>query len=221
MALKALIDLSHSVEHGMITYKGLPAPIICDFLSRETSKAKYAADTTFHIGKIEMISNTGTYVDAPFHRYEHGKDLAELPLESLVNLEGIVFRTNPRQRALGPGLFGKSDMKGKAVLVHTGWARHWRTDQYFEGHPFLTEAAALWLKEQGAAFVGIDSLNIDGTETGTRPVHTVLLGADIPICEHMCNLERLPERGFRFHAAPVKVKGFGTFPVRAYAVLDS
>jgi arylformamidase len=219
--LKALIDLSHTLEHGMITYKGLPAPIICDYLTREASKAKYAADTTFHMGKIEMISNTGTYVDAPFHRYAHGKDLSELPLESLVDLEGLVFRTKTGMRALGPELFGRSDVKGKAVLVHTGWARHWRTDQYFEGHPYLTEAAALWLKEQGAALVGIDSLNIDGTETGARPVHTILLGADIPICEHMCNLGRLPERGFRFHAAPVKVKGFGTFPVRAYAVLDS
>ena len=211
------IDLSHTIEHGMITYKGLPAPIICDFLSREASKKKYAEDTTFQMGKIEMISNTGTYVDAPFHRYEHGKDLSELPLESLVDLEGQVFHT--RSQANGPELFAGADVKGKAVLVHTGWSKHWRTDQYFEGHPFLTEAAALWLKEQKAAFVGIDSLNIDGTATGARPVHTVLLGADIPICEHLCNLEQLPDTGFRFHAAPVKVKGFGTFPVRAYAII--
>lgn len=219
--MKVLIDLSHDVEHGMVTYKGLPAPIVCDFLTREASKQKYAEGTTFHMGKIEMISNTGTYVDAPFHRYEQGMDLSELPLECLVNLEGLVFQAQSGQRALGPELFAEADVRGRAVLVHTGWARHWRTDQYFEGHPHLTEAAALWLKERGATFVGIDSLNIDGTETGARPVHTVLLGADIPICEHMCNLERLPERGFRFHAAPVKVKGFGTFPVRAYAVLDS
>jgi arylformamidase len=215
--MSRLIDLSHSVEHGMITYKGLPAPLICDFLSREASKQKYAQDTTFQMGKIEMISNTGTYVDAPFHRYEHGKDLSELPLESLVDLEGLVFHT--KAQANGPELFAGADVSGKAVLVHTGWSRHWRTDQYFEGHPFLTEAAALWLREQKAAFVGIDSLNIDGTATGTRPVHTLLLGADIPICEHMCNLEKLPDSGFRFHAAPVKVKGFGTFPVRAYAVV--
>jgi kynurenine formamidase len=211
------IDLSHTVEHGMITYKGLPAPIICDFLTREASKAKYTADTTFHMGKIEMISNTGTYVDAPFHRYEQGKDLSELPLDSLVDLEGLVFHT--QAQANGPELFGDADVRGKAVLVHTGWARHWRTDQYFEGHPHLTEAAAQWLREQKAAFVGIDSLNIDGTATGARPVHSVLLGADIPICEHMCKLEQLPASGFRFHAAPVKVKGMGTFPVRAYAVM--
>jgi arylformamidase len=211
-----LIDLSHTVEHGMVTYKGLPAPIVCDFLAREASKKKYSETTTFQIGKIEMVANTGTYVDAPFHRYEHGKDLSELPLESLVDLEGLVFHTKVRSN--GPELFGKADVAGKAVLVHTGWAKHWRTDRYFEGHPYLTEAAAFWLKEQGAAFVGIDSLNIDSTETGERPVHTVLLGADIPICEHLCNLERLPDSGFRFHAAPVKVKGMGTFPVRAYAV---
>ncbi|HEX7966485.1 MAG TPA: cyclase family protein [Gammaproteobacteria bacterium] len=211
------IDLSHTVEHGMITYKGLPAPIVCDYLSREASKKKYAEGTTFHMGKIEMISNTGTYVDAPFHRYEHGKDLSELPLEYLVDLDGLVFRAGDR-KALGPELFGNAEVRGKAVLVHTGWARHWRTDQYFEGHPYLTEAAGLWLKDQGARFVGIDSLNIDGTQTGARPVHTALLGADIPICEHLCNLEQLPDSGFRFHAAPVKVKGFGTFPVRAYAI---
>jgi kynurenine formamidase len=217
MSMKRLVDLSHEVEHGMITYKGLPAPLICDYLSREDSKKRYAQDTTFQMGKIEMISNTGTYVDAPFHRYEHGKDLSELPLESLVDLEGLVFHT--QKQANGPELFAGADVRGKAVLVHTGWARHWRTDQYFEGHPHLTEAAALWLKEQHAAFVGIDSLNMDGTATGARPVHTVLLGADTPICEHMCNLEQLPDSGFRFHAAPVKVKGFGTFPVRAYAVI--
>ena len=213
-----LIDLSHTVEHGMITYKGLPAPLICDFLSREASKKKYNDETTFQIGKIEMVANTGTYVDAPFHRYEHGKDLSELPLESLVDLEGLVFHAKSGLRAIGPELFGAADVKGKAVLVHTGWSRHWGKDQYFEGHPYLTEAAALWLKDRGAALVGIDSLNIDGVDTGYRPVHTLLLGADIPICEHMCNLEKLPDSGFRFHAAPVKVKGFGTFPVRAYAV---
>ena len=217
MNLKRLIDLSHEIEHGMITYKGLPAPLICDFLSREASKQKYSETTQFQIGKIEMVANTGTYVDAPFHRYEQGKDLADLPLESLVDLEGLVFRTP--ERVNGPELFGKAEVRGKAVLVHTGWARHWRTDRYFEGHPHLTEAAARWLKERGAAFVGIDSLNIDSTSSGERPVHTLLLGADIPIGEHLCNLEQLPEAGFRFHAAPVKVRGMGTFPVRAYALL--
>jgi kynurenine formamidase len=215
-----LIDLSHVVEHGMITYKGLPAPIICDFLEREASKKQYNAETSFQIGKIEMVANTGTYVDAPFHRYEQGKDLSELPLESLAELEGLVFHAKLGERAIGPELFGKTEVRGRAVLVHTGWAKHWGGDRYFEGHPYLTEAAGQWLKDQGAALVGIDSLNIDGTDTGYRPVHTILLGADIPICEHLCNLEALPDRGFRFHAVPVKVRDFGTFPVRAYAVLD-
>ncbi|HLO13726.1 MAG TPA: cyclase family protein [Anaerolineales bacterium] len=214
-----LIDLSHAVEHGMITYKGLPAPIICDFLSREESRSHYAAGTEFSIGKIEMIANTGTYVDSPFHRFADGIDLAELPLESLVDLEGIVIHAQEFGRAISMKAFQGQSIKGKAVLIHTGWSRYWRTDQYFEGHPFLTRDAAEFLAEAGAAFVGIDTYNIDDTDDGTRPVHTTLLGNRIPICEHMCKLESLPDRGFRFHAAPVKVKAFGTFPVRAYAVL--
>ncbi|HSB00654.1 MAG TPA: cyclase family protein [Anaerolineales bacterium] len=215
-----LVDLSHEVEHGMITYKGLPAPIICDYLSREESRSHYAAGTEFMIGKIEMVANTGTYVDSPFHRFADGIDLSELPLSSLVDLEGIVIHAQDFGRAISAKAFPGSDVKGKAVLVHTGWARHWRTDQYFEGHPFLTSEAAQFLAEAGAAFVGIDTYNIDDTTDGARPAHTILLGNRIPICEHMCGLENLPESGFRFHAAPVKVKAFGTFPVRAYAVLD-
>jgi kynurenine formamidase len=217
---KRLIDLSHEVEHGMITYKGLPAPVICDFLSREESRKNYSAGTEFNIGKIEMVANTGTYVDSPFHRFAGGLDLSELPLESLADLEGILVRAPALKRAITAEAFGSADLRGKAVLVHTGWDRHWRTDQYFEGHPFLTREAAECLVEAGAAFVGIDTYNIDDTTDGTRPAHTILLGNDIPICEHMCRLEELPDRGFRFHAAPVKVKAFGTFPVRAYAVLD-
>jgi len=216
-----IIDLSHTVEHGMITYKGLPAPVICDYWSRASSETHYANGTSFQIGKIEMIANTGTYVDSPFHRYADGKDLSELPLESLADLDGLVFHADQSKRAIGPKLFKDASLRSKAVLVHTGWALHWRTDKYFEGHPYLTEAAALYLKEQGAAFVGIDSLNIDDTADLQRPVHTILLGADIPVCEHMCNLEKLPDSGFRLHATPVKVKGFGTFPVRAYAVMDN
>jgi len=217
---KKLIDLSHTVEHGMITYKGLPAPIICDFLSREDSRKHYSAGTEFNIGKIEMVANTGTYVDSPFHRFADGIDLSELPLESLANLEGVVVRATALGRAITAKAFSGIDGKGKAVLVHTDWSRHWRTDQYFEGHPFLTKDAAEFLVEKGAAFVGIDTYNIDDTSDGTRPAHTTLLGNNIPICEHMCGLELLPTSGFRFHAAPVKVKAFGTFPVRAYAVLD-
>jgi kynurenine formamidase len=217
---KKLIDLSHEVENGMITYKGLPAPIICDFLSREASRKNYSGGTEFNIGKIEMVANTGTYVDSPFHRFADGIDLSELPLESLADLEGIVVRVQNLGRSISAKAFDGLDVKSKAVLIHTGWARHWRTDQYFEGHPFLTRDAAERLADAGAAFVGIDTYNIDDTTDGTRPAHTTLLGRRIPICEHMCGLENLPDRGFRFHAAPVKVRAFGTFPVRAYAVLD-
>jgi len=214
-----LIDLSHTVEAEMITYKGLPAPLICDFLSREASRAIYAAGTEFHIGKIEMVGNTGTYVDAPFHRFADGLDLSELPLESLVNLAAIVVRATEAGRVIDANHFHTLELTGKAVLIHTGWSRHWRTDQYFEAHPYLTEAAAIYLREQGAALVGIDSYNIDDIRDGQRPVHTTLLGANIPIAEHMTNLAQVPDQGFRFHAAPVKVKNFGTFPVRAYAVI--
>jgi len=217
---KKLIDLSHTVEHGIVTYKGLPAPIICDFLSREDSRKHYAEGTEFNIGKIEMVANTGTYVDSPFHRFADGIDLSELPLESLVDLEGVIVRVQNLGRAISAKSFKDIDIKGKAVLIHTDWARHWGTDQYFEGHTFLTKDAAEFLAESGAAFVGIDTYNIDDTTDGTRPVHTILLGSQIPICEHMRGFELLPDTGFRFHAAPVKVKAMGTFPVRAYAVLD-
>jgi kynurenine formamidase len=216
---RKLIDLSHTVEHGMITYKGLPAPVICDYLSREASRAHYSAGTEFQIGKIEMVANTGTYVDSPFHRFAEGIDLAGLPLESLADLDGVVVRAATSGRAILADAFQGIDLHGKAVLVHTGWASHWRTDLYFEGHPFLTGEAAKFLVAAGAAFVGIDSYNIDDTAGGIRPVHTALLGAGIPIGEHLRGLEQLPDRSFRFHAVPVKVKAFGTFPVRAYAVL--
>jgi arylformamidase len=219
---RTLIDLSHSVEHGMITYKGLPAPIICDYLSREQSRQLYAEGTEFQIGKIEMVANTGTYLDSPFHRYADGKDLAELDLAVLADLDGVVVRVAGTQgRAITRAAFGDLDVRGKAVLVHTGWDAHWRSDRYFEGHPFLTEDAATHLADAGATLVGIDSFNIDDTADGRRPVHTILLGAEIPIVEHLCGLDRLPEAEFKFFAVPVKVKGFGTFPVRAFAIVQS
>jgi kynurenine formamidase len=215
-----LIDLSHDVEHGMITYKGLPAPIVCDFLSREDSRRIYAPGTEFQIGKIEMVANTGTYLDAPFHRYADGKDLSQLPLESVADLDAIVVRApSGSGRAIGPEAFRGRALDRKAVLVHTGWSQHWRSERYFEGHPFLTAEAAALLRDQGAALVGIDSLNIDDISGGERPVHSILLRADIPIVEHMTGLDQVPDEGFRFHAVPVKVKRFGTFPVRAFALL--
>lgn len=215
-----LLDLSHTLEHGMITYKGLPAPLICDFLSREASRGAYSPGTEFQIGRIDMVANTGKYVDSPFHRYRSGLDVAQMPLESLVHLDAVAVRAGSGH-AIGREAFGRLAVRGKAVLVHTGWDRYWRTDAYFEGHPFLTLDAAEHLAKEGAALVGIDSYNIDDTEDGSRPAHSILLGANIPICEHLCNLRSVPDRGFRFSAAPVKVSGLGSFPVRAFAVVEA
>lgn len=213
------IDLSHTIEHGMITYRGLPPPVISEFLSREASRIHYAAGTEFQIGRIEMVANTGTYLDSPFHRFSGGKDLTELPLASVANLEGIVVRIPDGGRAIERSAFEGVPVTGKAVLIHTGWSKHWRTERYFEQHPFLTRAAAEFLVASRAALVGIDSLNIDSTDDGTRPAHTLLLHAEIPIVEHLCNLDALPESGFRFFAVPVKIKNMGSFPVRAFAFI--
>jgi arylformamidase len=221
-SIPRLIDVSHTVEDGLVTYRGLPAPIICDFLSFEASHAHYAEGTEFNIGRIDMVANTGTYVDSPFHRYRDGADLSELELSALADLDAVVVRVpSSNARAIGEAWFEGVPVAGRAVLVHTGWDRHWATESYFEGHPYLTGEAARMLVRRGARLVGIDSLNIDDTQDGGRPVHTALLGAGIPVVEHLCNLHRLPDRGFRFHAVPVKVRGMGTFPVRAYGVLAS
>ena len=207
----------------MTTYPGLPGPIICDYLSREASRAHYAPGVEFQIGKIEMVANTGTYLDAPFHRYSDGQDLAALSLDSLALLDAVVVRVSTtNERAIGRERFEGADLRGKAVLVQTGWDAHWRTERYLSGHPFLTGGAADYLVGQGVTLVGIDSLNIDDIEDGARPVHSSLLGAGIPIVEHLCNLSRVPERDFRFFAVPAKVAGFGTWPVRAFGhVLSS
>jgi arylformamidase len=219
MPVQRLIDLSHEIENGMVTYPGLPAPVMSDWLSRETSREKYAPGTTFQIGKIEMIANTGTYLDAPFHRLEDGQDLAGLGLESLADLPGVVIRATGRSaRGIDAGALGRGlDVRGKAVLVHTGWDAHWRTPAYGTGHPFLTRDATEALIAGGAALVGIDSLNIDDTADGTRPAHSLLLGAGIPIVEHLTGLGALPDAGFRFYAVPPKVRAMGSFPVRAFA----
>jgi len=211
-----LCDLSHTVEDGLVTYRGLPAPIVCDFLSHEASREVYAPGTEFHIGKIEMVANTGTYIDSPFHRYRDGKDLSELPLEPLAGREAVVVDA-PTGGAIGPDALRGLDVRGRAVLFRTGWSRHWATDAYFEGHPYLTAATAEALLEGGAAIVGIDSLNIDSIDTGERPVHTLLLREGVPIVEHLTGLDALPAAGGRFYAVPVKVRAFGTFPVRAFA----
>jgi len=246
MSRSILVDVSHTIEDGMITYKGLPPPVISDYLSREKSRGFYAPGTEFHIGKIEMVANTGTYLDSPFHRFPEGKDLSLLELESLANLEGVVVRhvgadervlelarfkdrastqidsPTVNDRAITLSEVEHLDVKGRAVLFHTGWDMRWRTEVYLNGkHPFLAAEAAEHLANAGAALVGIDSYNIDDTADGSRPAHSILLAHDIPIVEHLCGLRELPALGFRFFAVPVKVRSFGTFPVRAFAIVPA
>jgi arylformamidase len=214
-----LIDVCHSIEDGMVTYKGLPAPVITDHLTREASRNVYAPGTEFHIGRIEMVANTGTYLDTPFHRYARGRDLAGLDLYSVANLEGLVVRCTERE--ISADRFGGIDVRNKAVLINSGWDRHWRTEEYWSGnHPFLTEDAANNLAKNGAALVGIDSYNIDSTTDLARPAHSILLGHDIPIVEHLRGVNALPDTGFKFFAVPIKIKHFGTFPVRAFGLVD-
>jgi len=218
---RRLIDVSHEIEAGMVTYPGLPAPVVSDYLSRESSRLRYAEGTTFQIGRIEMIANTGTYIDAPFHRFDGGIDLSGLPLGRLADVEGLVVDATGREgRAVDEEYFQGLDLRDRAVLIRTGWDAHWRTPQYGEGAPFVTGRAAELLVESAPALVGIDSVNIDDAQDGSRPAHTWLLGAGIPVVEHLCGLNELPARGFRFHCVPVKFRGLGTFPVRAYAVIE-
>ncbi|GAA3119302.1 cyclase family protein [Streptosporangium carneum] len=215
-----LIELSHRITDGMRTYPGVPGPRLGVHLSREASREVYAPGTEFHIGTVELVANTGTYLDTPYHRYPAGPDLSGVPLEAIADLPGLVVRAEGL-RSVGLDRFAGLDVRGRAVLVQTGWDRHFGAEAYFQGHPYLEPEAARWLTEQGAALVGIDSLNIDDTPPrGERPAHTLLLGAGIPIVEHMTGLAALPDTGFRFHAAPPMITGMGTFPVRAYAVVD-
>jgi arylformamidase len=217
---RRLVDLSHAIEPGMTTYPGLPGPILSDFLSREDARGRYAPGTSFSIARIDMVVNTGTYVDAPFHRFAEGSDIAGLPLERLADLEGLVVAKGPG-RAFDTDLFEGRDLAGKAVLLKSGWDSRWGTPAYFEGHPYVTRAAAQALAAAGPALVGIDSLNIDDTDDAARPAHTLLLQAEIPIVEHLCGLAALPDSGFRFHCAPAPFRGTGSFPVRAYAVIGA
>lgn len=218
--MSTLIDLSQTIFNGLVTYKGLPAPIICDYLSREESKGLYEEGTSFQIGKIEMVTNTGTYIDCPFHRYADGKDLSQIALEQCAELDGITINAKGVTE-IGREYFEGKELRNRAVLVYTGWAEYWDTPAYFEGHPYLTEGAANYLKECGAKLIGIDSHNIDNTTGKARPVHTLLLGAEILIVEHLCNLDKLPESGYLFNAVPPKIEGAGTFAVRAYAKLKN
>jgi|ERR1039458_2818977 kynurenine formamidase len=214
------IDLSHTIQDGLVTYKGLPAPIVCDYLSREDSKQFYEGGTEFQIGKIEMVTNTGTYIDCPFHRFEKGKDLSEVRLECFTDLDAIVISV-PFSETLEitEEHLKNHEIRNRAVLIHTGWDSNWNTEKYYENHPYLTGGAAKYLRDCSVKLVGIDSHNIDSTLGKTRPVHTTLLGAEILIVEHLCNLYLLPKNGFIFSAIPPKFKGVGTFPVRAMAKL--
>jgi kynurenine formamidase len=207
------IDLSHTIEHAMITYAGLPAPAISDFLTRQASRSRYAEGTEFHIGRIDMVANTGTYLDAPSHRFADGADVSMIPLEEVADLRAVVVRSTDVSVLKG------LELRGQALLIHTGWSRHWRTEKYFNGHPFVTRDTAEVLARSGVRVVGIDSYNIDDTNDRARPAHTELLRAGIYIIEHMTNLEALPQSGeIRFFAVPVKVRGLGSFPVRAFAI---
>jgi len=217
-----LVDLSHTVHDGLVTYPGIAAPRITAELTREASRARYAPGTEFFIGRIELVANTGTYLDTPFHRYADGHDLAELPLEAVAELPGLVVDAPAAGRSIEAGeLPPEAQLRGRAVLLRTGWSRHFGTPAYGDGHPFLSAAAARKLVAAEAALVGIDSLNIDDVAGGERPAHSGLLAARIPIVEHLTRLSELPGTGFRFFAVPVKVRGLGTFPVRAFACVDA
>ena len=219
---QVLVDLSHTIENGLITYKGLPAPIICDYLSREDSQYLYEEGTSFQIGKIEMVTNTGTYIDCPFHRFADGKDLSQMALERFTDLEAVMIKIPYRQtQEITESHFKNHNLAQQAVLINTGWAERWNTEDYYTGHPYLTKGAAEYLQQCGVNLVGIDSHNIDNTKGKARPVHTTLLGAEILIVEHLCNLDVLPVKGFTFSAIPPKFKGVGTFPVRAMARLKN
>jgi arylformamidase len=216
--MASLIDLSHLIEEGMTTYPGLPGPTVGAHLTREGSRDHYEAGTEFHIGQIEMVGNTGTYLDTPFHRFPDGFDLAHLDLGSVAGVPGICIRIEGQE--VTAEMVDALEVRGKALLLATGWDRHWRTDMYGDAtHPFLSGAAAEALVAHGVTLVGIDSVNIDDTRGGSRPAHTALLGAGVPVVEHLTGLDDLVGRSFRFYAVPAPVRGLGTFPVRAFAEL--
>jgi kynurenine formamidase len=212
-------ELSHTIEDGLVTYPGLPAPRVSDHLPRDRAEEHYAPGTSFAITEIAMVANTGTYLDTPFHRYRDGDDLADLPLAAIANVPGICLRTDARR--IGVDVFENRPLAGKAVLVATGWSRYWRSKDYMNSYPFVTREAGIYLARAGVTLVGIDSPNIDDNADPERPVHTALLGAGIPIVEHLTGVEALPDAGFRFFAVPPKIRRFTSFPVRAFALADN
>jgi kynurenine formamidase len=216
-----LVELNHVITAGMTTYPGLPGPEITSHLTHEDSRAHYAPGVEFAIHRIGMVGNTGTYLDSPYHRYPDGTDLAGLALDTVADLPTVVVRLVGRaERGIGPQELAALDVAGAAVLLHTGWDRHWGTDRYADPAPYLTGPAAELLAGAGARLVGIDGVNIDDTHGGgRRPAHSILLAAGIPVLEHLTGLAGVPVTGARLHAAPPRVRSFGTFPVRAYAVV--
>lgn len=219
-ATRRIVDLSHEIVDGMTTHPGIPAPAISTFLTHEASAARYAPGTTFEIGRIDLVANTGTYLDTPAHRFAGGQDLAGLALERVVDLEGILVDCREAtERAIGPERFRDIDVRGRAVLVATGWDKHWGTPAYLSDNPYLTGAAADRLVDSGAALIGIDSLNVDALTDPVRPAHTAILRAGIPLVEHLTGLDALPSMGWRFFAVPPRIRGMATFPVRAFAII--
>ena len=217
-----LVELNHVIRAGMITYPGLPGPSIAPHLTREASREHYAAGTEFAIDQLTLIGNTGTYLDAPYHRYPDGADLSSVPLDQTVGLPATVVRVaGTRQRGIDVGALAGLDVRGRAVLLHTGDDARFGTPAYAEGPHFLTRAGAAWLAANGAALVGIDAINIDDTDDGSRPAHSLLLAAGIPVVEHLTGLGQLPPTGARFTAVPLRIEGLGTIPVRAFARLPS
>lgn len=215
------IELNHVIRNGMITYKGLPGPSISEYISREESRNHYDPGTEFSISKIDMVGNTGTYIDSPYHRYPDGKDFESILLKDLAHLDGVVIRIPPEIQSIGIELFYEKNIKNKAVLINTGWSNNWGTDQYFNGeHPYITKEAAEYLVKEEVCIVGIDSYNIDDINDRSRPAHSILLKAEIPIIEHMCNLEKLPDSGFWFYAVPERIMGMASLPVRAFAMIN-
>jgi kynurenine formamidase len=218
--VRRIVDLSHEIVDGMTTHPGLPPPSISTFLTHAASTARYAPGTTFEIGRIDLVANTGTYLDTPAHRFPGGHDLSGLALERVVDLDGVVVDCRGlADRAIGPDAFRGIGVRGRAVLVATGWDASWGTPAYLGDNPFLTGAAAQWLVDEGAALVGIDSLNVDSLADPSRPAHTAILGAGVPLVEHLTGVGELPSTGWRFYAVPPRIRGMATFPVRAFAIV--
>lgn len=212
------VDLSHTITDSMVTYPGLPAPVIGDHLTRAHAEEVYGPGITFQIGMINMCANTGTYLDVPFHRYADGHDLCGLDLERVSQVDALLIDCRGVS-SIGPAVLAGHELSGRAVLFRTDHSQRWGTEAYFEDHPFLDASTAEALVAAGVACVGIDSLNIDATSGGNRPVHSILLAAGVLIIEHLTTLDELPSSGFTFSAVPPKIEGMGTFTVRAHARL--